>query len=855
MKILLALGLLLTPSSFALVSQQPAPAQASGVQVRVEDGLFVLRSADGVVHRRSSLEISEARALLVPGSPARALRWREGQQAYCTLSANGSQWSRARLLSDRIEMQRASFDPLVSAPDFSESPLAAGGELYLLQFQTLPLEAYRQRLSELGAVVRSFVGGQAHIVQMSGEVRARVEREDFVRWIGPYHPEYRLESELLESFASLEARGHYYVQVFERGLAQKTAVAEGIRALGGEVVALIPEGFRLEALLDAEQLGQLLSWNEVSWVDRWSPAEDDMDLVRIDGGANALELATGFTGQGVRAECMDGDCIATHQDLQSNPVLYHGAHTGSASHGTPVTGVVFGDGSGNGAARGMLPDGQPIFGSYVTLTNRYTHTAQLLSPPYEAVFQTNSWGGGLTSTYTSTSMEMDDILFQYDLVILQSQSNTGSTLSRPQAWAKNIVSVGAVNHQNTLAITDDCWCGTGSVGPASDGRIKPDLCYWYDSILTTADNGGYTQFGGTSAATPATAGHFGLFYEMWHNGLFGNTPGSSVFASRPKASTARALMFNTASAYTFSGSTHDKTRTHQGWGRADVERLYEDRGTIYVHDETQPLQELESVTFIAEVPVGEDELRVTLVYLDLPGTTSAAQHRINDLSLRATSPSGSTVYWGNEGLKLGNWSTPGGVSDTRDVVENVFLQNPEPGFWTIEVLADELNGDSHVETPQLDADFALVINGTISVSTSACSAPTNYCTGAPNSTSVAGAHLSSNGSTSVTVNNLRFAATAASLGQPGIFYYGSSAQNAPFGDGVRCVGGAVQRSTPVMTNFFGDAFWNLDITSPPQASGQITAGSTWYFQFWYRDPAFGGAGHNLTDAIEVGFCN
>ncbi len=39
------------------------------------------------------------------------------------------------------------------------------------------------------------------------------------------------------------------------------------------------------------------------------------------------------------------------------------------------------------------------------------------------------------------------------------------------------------------------------------------------------------------------------------------------------------------------------------------------------------------------------------------GTTSAAQHRINDLSLKVTSPSG-TVYWGNNGLTDGNLSPP-----------------------------------------------------------------------------------------------------------------------------------------------------------------------------------------------------
>ena len=75
-----------------------------------------------------------------------------------------------------------------------------------------------------------------------------------------------------------------------------------------------------------------------------------------------------------------------------------------------------------------------------------------------------------------------------------------------------------------------------------------------------------------------------------------------------------------------------------------------------------------------------------------------------------TSPS-DVVYWGNNGLLDGNWSTPGGVANTIDTVENVFVENPEDGLWIVEIIASEINQDGHVETPELDADFALVVSG------------------------------------------------------------------------------------------------------------------------------------------------
>jgi hypothetical protein len=47
---------------------------------------------------------------------------------------------------------------------------------------------------------------------------------------------------------------------------------------------------------------------------------------------------------------------------------------------------------------------------------------------------------------------------------------------------------------------------------------------------------------------------------------------------------------------------------------------------------------------------------------------------------------------------------------------------------------------------------------------------------------------------------------------------------------------------------------SLDFTNPPSPAAQITAGSTWYFQTWFRDPGFGPAGFNLSNAVEVPFC-
>jgi hypothetical protein len=133
---------------------------------------------------------------------------------------------------------------------------------------------------------------------------------------------------------------------------------------------------------------------------------------------------------------------------------------------------------------------------------------------------------------------------------------------------------------------------------------------------------------------------------------------------------------------------------------------------------------------------------------------------------------------------------------------------------------------------------------------------TNVCQTSPNSVG-AGAEMISAGLPSISSNDLALAAIWCPPHQFGIFYYGPAGALVPFGNGVRCVGpGGVGlfRFSPVNTGLLGVGIWNLDNTSPPQASGQVTSGSTWHFQFWYRDPAAGGAYFNLSDALEIRFC-
>ncbi|MAE29363.1 MAG: hypothetical protein CMJ87_10340 [Planctomycetes bacterium] len=134
-----------------------------------------------------------------------------------------------------------------------------------------------------------------------------------------------------------------------------------------------------------------------------------------------------------------------------------------------------------------------------------------------------------------------------------------------------------------------------------------------------------------------------------------------------------------------------------------------------------------------------------------------------------------------------------------------------------------------------------------------CSSAANYCATTPNSTGHY-ATISHHGSTSVSANDLVLTAADAVPGQFGIFFYGSHATQVTFGNGFRCVDLPIQRLSVTSIDAAGDASHALDNTTPPSASGQITPGTDWHFQFWFRDPPAGGSYYNLSDGLTVPFC-
>jgi hypothetical protein len=123
-----------------------------------------------------------------------------------------------------------------------------------------------------------------------------------------------------------------------------------------------------------------------------------------------------------------------------------------------------------------------------------------------------------------------------------------------------------------------------------------------------------------------------------------------------------------------------------------------------------------------------------------------------------------------------------------------------------------------------------------------------------------GAIFGACGSGSVTTDDLAFELTHLPPLAFGLVYMGPAQAQAPFGDGLRCVGPGtlgfyrfpVKQADGTGSFMLGPGLAALSGSLPP--GGQIQPGSTWNFQCWYRDPTGPcGSGFNLSNGVSVLF--
>jgi hypothetical protein len=287
--------------------------------------------------------------------------------------------------------------------------------------------------------------------------------------------------------------------------------------------------------------------------------------------------------------------------------------------------------------------------------------------------------------------------------------------------------------------------GFSSRGPTDDGRIKPDVVAPGTWILSTYSdnyqegydgspnpkNGAYQldgwgmprnqlykYFGGTSMSNPLTAGAATVVRDFYNKAKGVNASAALV----------KATLIN--SAFDLLDENNDGANdndfpipnVHEGWGRVDLVNATD--GSAQFVDDATGLSTGGSASF-SYTATGSAPLKVSLVWSDFASTETAAANLVNNLNLTVSGPGG-VSYKGN--VFSGGWSQAGGSADTVNNVENVYVQAPAAGAWTVQV--------SGANVPNGPQPFALVVDGATVAAPTVPAAPSGLTATAASSSQI-----------------------------------------------------------------------------------------------------------------------
>lgn len=607
--------------------------------------------------------------------------------------------------------------------------------LYILQCKEPIRATWPGEIAAIGGQVRGYLPYNSLLVELDGQAHSRLGELGFVEWSTLYQPYFKLapavQLRLLQG-GQIEILAQLSSNRFLADTVSSLSKA-GMEVLGSEGDAW---GAVVKIRLPSEKVRDVAALPAVEWVEvsgdgslcgAIEPGETGVSYVRHAAADPSDGEKIAVTDTGIGSGGMAGIPLLLRSNVAS---LDSGRADNGADpdgHGTAVAGVLAGvqDLYENSArtrnsimeyAAGYGLSGGPL-SLYSMLDNAYAGGARI---HLSGTVPEGSESAGAYGIYAS---QRDAFVWNNpDMMLIEPAGNQGTDGDRDGivdkgnllggATSKDAVSVGGSESTKRRSdggdiptygglqglfggifpvapIKDDPCVGDqpgmaafSSRGPASDGRIKPDLVAPATYILSAAAANptapgirnwepGYVRAYGTSMAAAEVAREAAdLQAEL-----------ARKRSSQPSAALLKAFLLNGAAEMApgqyGTGQAQEIAAAPngvEGWGLLDAEASANESSWIKVLDDTEGLRSGESRVFKVEVG-GAKTLRVTLAWSDYPALPEARLQLVNDLDLKITDNDGNVVY-------------PNGRSsrDPLNNAERIALDvSGKPGIYTIEI--------------------------------------------------------------------------------------------------------------------------------------------------------------------------
>ncbi|MCR9288179.1 MAG: S8 family serine peptidase [Bacteroidetes bacterium] len=570
---------------------------------------------------------------------------------------------------------------------FISSHEAIEGKYYrFLQFFEIPNQEGLDKLSQEGIELLEYIPNKAYIASIPVAFDVNKLPDMGVRSIMPIIKElkmrYDLTQETLPVWAvkgnRIELMLKYYKNI------RHEAILDYCKNDGIKILAENGYNNALKISIPKDKLEILASMPYVAFIEPIPQAGEKEDVEgRTLHRANLLDTNTPsgrhYDGEGIGVVCRDDGAVGPHIDFQGRmDDTFVGPDRGT--HGDGVSGIMAGAGNLNPRNRGMASAADLWILDY---EDHFLDETMDLFFNHNAIITNSSYSNGCNAGYTVITETVDGQLWNNQTLLhvfsAGNSNNNNCGYGAGNQWGN--ITGGHKQAKNCIAtanlFADASLVNSSSRGPAHDGRLKPDIAANGQDQISTSTSNTYQSFGGTSGAAPGIAGIAAMLQDA-HREL-----NNDDLAPAPLI---KAILMNSANDLGNKGPDYK-----YGWGHVNAFRgaltLEENR---YLTAEVMPGEtNMHTIT----IPDGVVQSRVMVYWADPQSTVMTNKALVNDIDIKMVDASGTEYLpWlldpTPDPIIL---DTPAGNgNDHLNNVEQVAIDNPVPGDYTLEVNGFEL---------------------------------------------------------------------------------------------------------------------------------------------------------------------
>ena len=546
----------------------------------------------------------------------------------------------------------------------------------LIQFAQIPSDRERQQWGAAGLLLVDYLPDDTYfaVIEQGFDLDRLTDQAITIIEVADI---FRFEPSLAALIAQGGAADRLVISYYAGLDARKVMAA--LQARGVAIQAQRDYSRQLDITLDPARLREVLAlpFIQFAGLPPAEPTLDGYDHRNASGRSNYLNTgynSLNYNGAGVVVAIGEGGTVDSLVDVKGR--LTEMESGASSSHKIGVM-------QNAGGAGNLDPSNRNNAWGATFLSAVSTPDYAALYASHTLRYTNHSYGYAISGGYDQSARDHDLRIASYpNHLVIYSSGNSGDMQgyapynfagcpgNPADCWAnitgqvkqnKNMFAIGALNSVDAIT-------SFSSRGPMYDGRIIPQLAI--------------EGIEGTSDAAPKITGEVAMLAQVYKAKNSGAEPPSSLL---------RAILMNTADDL---GNTGPDFK--HGYGRPNLRRAYNviDTAQFLTGSVSHGGTNSHTIT----VPANTKQVRVMIVWPDVAAAVSANPAIVNNLNLLAKDPS-LTSYnpWVLDhtanAASLDTAATRG--VDSRNTIEQVTVDDPASGSWTIEV-----NGASVPTGPQ-----------------------------------------------------------------------------------------------------------------------------------------------------------